>query len=226
MDREWAAKQLQNFTGAIGSLDEFDRIGHLIAGDERQMAQLDSDRDETDDGVRALEPIAQIVMEAVEPGLSSYESADLAENWAIRWRPAKNAALRALGLVTSGAEAREKMQPDAPNLLADQLHPWVWEAARPMWEAGSRPTSVLHAAQAVNARLQQKLGRADISDAALCTEAFSTDDPKAGRLRLRFDGDRNSETWRSMQAGAASFGRGCFQAIRNPVAHSHQNVAH
>jgi hypothetical protein len=92
-----------------------------------------------------------------------------------------------------------------------------------MWEAGSPATAVLHAAQAINARLQQKLGRIDISDATLCGEAFSTDPPREGRPRLRFSGDRTSETWKSQQVGAGFFGRGCFQAIRNPPAHNYQH---
>lgn len=222
MDREWAAAQLDEFVGAIDSLDQFERIRNLIAGDESQMLRLEADADETENSVRSREPIAQLIMESVEPGLGTYPSPDSSDNWAIRWRPAKGAALRALGLVRSGAEARDRLRPDAPDLVADQLHIWVWEAARPMWEAGSRSTAVLHAAQAINARLQQKLSRFDISDATLCGEAFSADAPKEGRSRLRFSGDRTSETWKSLQLGAAFFGRGCFQAIRNPLAHSHQ----
>jgi uncharacterized protein (TIGR02391 family) len=91
-----------------------------------------------------------------------------------------------------------------------------------MWEANSYSMAVLHAAQSINVRLQQKIGRTDTSDANLCGEAFSIDGPKVGRSRLRFDGDRTSETWRSLQEGAGFFGRGCFRAMRNPVAHNHQ----
>jgi uncharacterized protein Ymh len=210
VDQEWAAIQLESFVSAIDTLMEFGRAGHLVA-------------DKADNTVRALEPVVQIIMEAVAPGLSKYESPDDAETWAIRWRPAKNAALRALGLVKSGAEAKERMRPDAPKLAADQLHEWVWAAARPMWEAGSYSTAVLWAAQSINTRLQQKLNRQEISDATLCGEAFSTDEPKPGRPRLRFDGDRTSETWKSLQEGAGFLGRGCFRAMRNPVAHNHQH---
>jgi Protein of unknown function (Hypoth_ymh) len=210
VDQEWAADKLERFISAIDTLMDPDFRGR---------------EDEFDNKARALEPVVQIIMEAVAPGLSKYESPDDAriERWSIRWRPAKNAALWALGLVKDGAEAKERMRPDAPELLADQLHEWVWEAARPMWEASSYSTAVLWAAQSINARLQQKLNRYDISDATLCSEAFKIDEPKAERPRLRFHGDRTSETWRSLQEGAGFFGRGCFQAIRNPVAHSHQH---
>jgi len=222
VDREWAAAQLENFLGAIDTLDQLDLISPLVADSETETLKLQTNTLEIENAIRSQEPIAQLIMEAVEPGLNTYESADSSDTWTIRWRPAKNAALRALGLVKSGAEAKEQLRPDAPDLAADQLHVWVWDAARPMWEAGSPSTAVLHAAQAINARLQQKLGRSDISDASLCGEAFSTDDPKEGRPRLRFIGDYSSETSRSLQLGAAYFGRGCFQAIRNPLAHNHQ----
>jgi uncharacterized protein (TIGR02391 family) len=121
-----------------------------------------------------------------------------------------------------GVEAKQRMRPDAPELAADRFHPWVWDAARPMWDAGSPQTAVLHAAQSVNARLKQTLGRCDVSEAQLCREAFSPADPKAGQSRLRFPGDRSTDTWKSLQNGARDFGAGCFEAIRNPLAHDHQ----
>jgi hypothetical protein len=130
-------------------------------------------------------------------------------------------ALRAIGVHELGAEARERMRPDSPDLPADRLHPWVWEAAAPLWEAGSTQEAVHAAARSVNARLQQKLGRRDRADASLCREAFSLNEPAPGRPRLRFPGDRTSDTWRSRQQGAMDFGAGCFEGIRNPVAHEH-----
>jgi hypothetical protein len=68
-------------------------------------------------------------------------------------------------------------------------------------------------------RLQQKLGRHDASESALVREAFSTDPPAPGRPRLRFPGDRTSDTWRSRQQGGIQLGAGCFTGIRNPAAH-------
>jgi Protein of unknown function (Hypoth_ymh) len=91
-----------------------------------------------------------------------------------------------------------------------------------MWEAGSMQQAVLAAAQSVNARLQQKLSRHDIADAKLCREGFSLNDPVPGQPRLRFAGDRTSETWRSRQNGAMQLGAGCFEGIRNPAAHEHR----
>jgi hypothetical protein len=219
VDQVWAIAQLEEFVGSVERLEELGRVGRLVAGDETESYKLDNDMAEADQEVRTLEPVAQIIMEAVSPGLSAYESADQADHWNIRFTPAKNAALRALGLVRLGAEAKERMRPDAPELVADQLHEWVWSAARPMWEANSYSAAVHHAAQSVNAQLQKKLARYDVGETALCAEAFSLEAPKPGRPRLRFDGDRTSQTWKARQEGAGAFGRGCFLAMRNPAAH-------
>jgi hypothetical protein len=110
------------------------------------------------------------------------------------------------------------MRPDTPDLIAGQFHPWVWDAAAPLWAAGSTQEAVHAATRSVNARLQQKLSRRNASETALCREAFSTKDPEPGRPRLRFPGDRTSDTWRSRQQGAMEFGSGCFTGIRNLVA--------
>jgi hypothetical protein len=138
------------------------------------------------------------------------------------WHGSRDYARVALAICTNGAEAKRRMKPDAPEITADSLHPWVWDAARPMWEAGSLQTALQHAASSINARLQQKLDRYDLSESKLCQEAFSQSPPEEGRPRLRFPGDRSTETWKSLQTGALSFAQGCFKAIRNPVAHDHE----
>lgn len=197
-------------------MDELERIERVIAEDEGQVLRLRNELQEFEDKARSAEPIAQIVMESVEDGLRDYVKS---HGWGRTWDPAREAALRALGLVQRGTEAHAKTRSDSPALEAANLHEWVWSAARPMWDASSYSTAVLHAAQSINARLQKKLGRRDESDGKLCVEAFSLDEAKPGRPRLRFIGDRSSQTWRSLQEGAGSFGRGCFAAIRNPKAH-------
>lgn len=191
-----------------------------LYSDPRQVkySQLSAEIGELRDRIHTREPAIQIIMDAVDPQLRSYDHPAHDP-----WWPARMAALTALGLLTVGAEAKQRMQPDAPELAADRFHHWVWDAARPMWNAGSWQTAVLHAAQSVNARLQQKLDRYDSSEAPLCQEAFSFDDPKPGRARLRFLGDRSTDTWRSLQGGALSFSTGCFKALRNPVAHNHEH---
>ena len=123
------------------------------------------------------------------------------------------------GELVYAQEIEQHLQPEAPELRADRLHPWVWNGAKSLWSSGHYADAVETAAKVINAELQKKLGRRDISDAKLCNNAFSTQSPTAEAPRLRFGGDRTSETWRARQEGAAAFGRGAFMAIRNPLAH-------
>jgi hypothetical protein len=163
------------------------------------------------------------LMEAARAGLGEYLEApgggwshEDSDYWSKIVRPN---VLRAIGIHELGAEARRRMRPDSPDLVADQFHPWVWEAAAPLWFAGSRQEAVHAAARSVNARLQQKIGRYDLADAKLCREAFSLNAPAPDQPRLRFPGDCNSETWRSRQNGGIQIGAGCFEGIRNAAAH-------
>lgn len=209
---------MQEFVGMIGQLTDLRSKASTAHYGSQLHKQLLAESEELWDRIQIREPAFQIIMDAVDPQLRNYCHIRLDQG-----QQARGAALTALGLLTVGAEAKKRMQSDAPELAADRFHHWVWEAGRPMWNAGSWQTAVLHAAQSVNARLQQKLDRNDSSEAQLCQEAFSFDDPKPGRARLRFPGDRSTDTWRSLQGGALSFGAGCFKALRNPVAHNHEH---
>nr|WP_230415303.1 TIGR02391 family protein [Micromonospora tarapacensis] len=116
-------------------------------------------------------------------------------------------------------EWASRLAPDAPALPADRLHPWVWDAARTFWESQHYRASVHAAASAINAHLQQKVGRRDVADDKLVQEVFSDRPPEAGKARLRIPGDPNTPTVQSRQRGALQLGLGCFFAIRNPAAH-------
>ncbi len=48
---------------------------------------------------------------------------------------------------------------------------------------------------------------------------FSKDAPKPGQPRLRLMVDDGSDTFRSLQRGAAAFTEGCYAGIRNPNSH-------
>ena len=212
MDREWTADRLRAFVQDIDALVDHD---YDPWNSDINQGRLND--------VIAVELVMRDLMNAARPGLGDYappEEVSKTYGDADYWEAfPKKAALQAIGVLTLGAEAHEKLRPDSPDLVADQFHPWVWEAAAPLWFAGSRQEAVHAAARSVNARLQQKLSRYDLADAKLCREAFSLNAPGPDQPRLRFSGDRNSETWRSRQNGGIQIGAGCFEGIRNPVAH-------
>jgi len=107
----------------------------------------------------------------------------------------------------------------APDLIPESLHPWVWDAARKLWESGHPRPAVQAAATAINERLQDKLGRHDLADDKLLQEAFSDKPAQPGKPRLRIPGDPRNPTVASLQRGAPQFGTGCFWVIRNPATH-------
>jgi len=226
MDHVWAAEQLQQFNDLIDRLEAQEHESNMrTAGTVDEVnAQLGCIR-ETVDRLVSMDPVMRELMESARPGLGSYAEPP-SEGWSFwdstYWREVVRAnVLRAIGIHQLGAEARRRLRPDSPDLVAERFHPWAWEAAAPLWHAGSMQEAVHAAARSVNARLQQKLNRRDTSESSLCREAFSLEAPAPGRPRLRFDGDHTSDTWRSRQQGGMQLGAGCFAGIRNPAAHEH-----
>ncbi|WP_424570816.1 TIGR02391 family protein [Streptomyces sp. CH-036] len=135
------------------------------------------------------------------------------------WNLVQQATTEALGLAASADEIAAFLRPASPSIAADALHPWVWEPAAQLWAAGAHRDAVLTAARTVNARLQQKLSRHDIGETDLCMQSFDPKPPSAGKPRFRFDGDRDTPTWKARQEGAKYFSAGAFLGIRNLAAH-------
>jgi hypothetical protein len=232
MDHEWAAQKLKEFHKIIDDFYTLEAYGQSEYQDDDSVAAYDSLREEYGsskdicDRLTMLNPVMRILMDAAQPGLGGNYIEPPEDGWSYNgsyWREiVKPRTLRAIGIHELGEEARHRMRPDSPELIADQFHPWVWDAAAPLWFAGSRQEAVHAAARSVNARMQQKRGHHDKSDTALCREFFSLDAPSPARPRLRFKGySPTSSTWRSKHQGAMEFGAGCFEAIRNPAAHEH-----
>jgi uncharacterized protein (TIGR02391 family) len=127
-----------------------------------------------------------------------------------------------LGILADQEQWAVKLVPDAPALLADRFHPWVWDAARTLWETGHYRQAVQAAANAITAKTQAKLNRRDLADKKLMQEAFTTA-PRADVSRLVVDtSGLSGETASGMQAAVNSFAVGCYQGIRNPATHEHE----
>lgn len=126
--------------------------------------------------------------------------------------------LRALGRVAD-LHIIESLKPDGPQLSAERLHPWVWGGALSLWSTGHYREAVGAAARRVNAEVQNKVGRRDISEATLFQSVFSTNPGSAREPRLRIIEDDGGATYRNLNRGAAMIAEGWYAAIRNPVAH-------
>src|SRR6185312_11674887 len=108
---------------------------------------------------------------------------------------------------------------NGPTMSASALHAWAWGAARSLWQSGHFREAVRAASVKVNAELQNKLGRRDLSETALFQAALSNDPPKESAPRLRPLGDDGGKTALSIRRGVMAFAEGCYSALRNPVSH-------
>lgn len=135
-------------------------------------------------------------------------------------------ARRALGVLrTEGETAAHVTGTRAPAMSADSLHPVVWDAAAKLWNDGHYSSAVQRAATFLNAHVQDRLDRRDVSDSALMAQAFSVQPPEPDKPRLRWPGEDSDLTVKAMRAGLLQFSQGCFMAIRNPASHSTAELA-
>ncbi|HEX6435065.1 MAG TPA: TIGR02391 family protein [Gemmatimonadales bacterium] len=200
MDRDWMRERLEKFRAVCEECAHSNQDGY--GGDPRVRARM-----------HRLEPTARAVLKALDPDLASFNLDTMAgEHEGI------TAADRGLGMLADLDDVATRLRPEAPTLPADQLHPWVWDAARTFWDAGAHAVAVEQAAKSITAHTQQKTGY-QLADDDLMSQVWSDEPPKADRPRLRFPGNRNAKTWQSRQRGARSLAQGCYGGIRNVVAH-------
>jgi hypothetical protein len=161
------------------------------------------------------EPTIRKILNCLDPELTK----DLDLDRIGGQQAARNQVRRALGMLADMDEWAARLAPDAPSLRADWFHPWVWDAARTFWESNHFRAAVHAAATSVNAHMQDKLGRRDLSDAKLVQEALSEKAPEPGKPRLRIPGDQKDPGVQTRQRGALQIGQGAYFALRNPAAH-------
>lgn len=135
------------------------------------------------------------------------------------WGHLRDCASRGIAALKRQDELREKLGDDAPLISAAQLHPWVWEGARSLWQSGHYRSAVEDAAKKLNAETQNKVGRRDLSESDLFKQAFTLDDAVAGKARLRRRTPDGSDTYKSEQRGAMALAEGIYAGIRNPFNH-------
>jgi uncharacterized protein (TIGR02391 family) len=113
-----------------------------------------------------------------------------------------------------------KAAAEAPSVTGvELLHPLVWGAARRLWLDEHYREAVASAAEALVTHVQARTGRRDLPATSLWQQVFSASDPKEGQPRLRWPGDPQDQTVRSMNDGLRQFAPGAQMTIRNTSAH-------
>ncbi|GAA4360330.1 TIGR02391 family protein [Microbacterium rhizosphaerae] len=130
----------------------------------------------------------------------------------------------ALGKLRTEKETRDILGSTAPTMQADALHPLIWGAAWKRWESEHYSDAVQKSATALSGYVKDQTGRYELGDADLMSQAFSLAAPQAGKPRLRWPGNDDDLTVKSMRPGILNMAQGVFAAIRNPAAHSTDEI--
>lgn len=166
---------------------------------------------------------AYVVEQILDRTMPSWRSEKPAADKDFRWL--RKQASRAKVALEREEELTQNLGDNSPEMDTSNLHPWVWGSIQSLWEGGHYHQAVRDAAIQVNAEAQKKLGRHDVSETDLFNQAFSLEDPKVGKPRLRLMDDDGSPTYQSIHRGARALAEGLYSGIRNPAMHtSHENT--
>jgi hypothetical protein len=200
---EWALKELENMIHLTESVSSETPgvIGFFPRGSESDIA--------------AQAQVAEQILDRVLPRWRS----EVTDDPYTAWSRHHEAATRARAQLSRAEEIRQNLGDDAPQISAAHLHPWIWSGARSLWQSGHLVQAVRDAATKLNAEMQNKVGRRDVSEMNLFKQSFSLDEAKPGKARLRRTTPEDSDTYRSLQRGAMAFAEGVFAGIRNPLSH-------
>jgi len=152
-------------------------------------------------------PGVRRILNELQPDLGNYSRKLIHE-----CNAARAACNEGLGILRYDSEINLMLIPDSPTLRTDRLHHQVWSAARTLWATDHYRLAVQQAAEAVNALMQSRAGRRNVSNTTLAKDCFNIKAPAPGVPRLRMQGDRSTETWKSVQEGTMFLGMACFRA--------------
>lgn len=172
---------------------------------------------EVDQALDRARSRAQLVLDEIAPGWRGV----LARK---PWHQTENAFLDRFAadqivLLTEGDEIRAKLRGDADEIVAGNLHCWVWtnEVAR-RWHKSEFADAVDEASKSVNAEVQEKIGRRDLGEVKLFQFIYGQGEASADSPRLTF-GEDNPMTEKDRREGAMRMSAGWFTAVRNLLAH-------
>lgn len=215
-----------NTTWAIGELNEFiSRCQQHKADYDRggESAFRNPAIQSMHDDVIGRMPIIEQIADRAWQNWRDHMPKPASFSW--EYEPLVQIAKQVLVMLNRKDELERNLGETGPALSAVTMHRDVWEASKSLWRNGHFGEAVSAAARSVNAMLQAKVSRRDLSDAKLVAECFSLNPPKPGCPRLRLMPDDGSEVYTSLHTGALAFGQGCFKAIRNVLAHEYGQLA-
>lgn len=205
MNTEWALGELDKFIGQTVMTNASG--GGLITGRNNTAAS-------NGEVTKQAQVVEQILSRVIPQWKESIPAPS--RN---RWDQHREAAIRSREELVREQEVLQNLGENAPKLSAAELHVWIWDGAKSLWQSGHFREDVEGAIKKLNAETQNKVARRDVSETDLFKQSFSMDEPRTGKSRLRRMKDDGSDTYKSVQRGAMSFADGVFAGIRNPLTH-------
>ncbi|AYJ49000.1 hypothetical protein D8W71_12365 [Rhodococcus sp. P1Y] len=208
--------ELQTWLKLADRLEEIRYSSYTSANIER----IDLVNELFDRHISTLKIVRRVLNNPQIPNIVKREYSKIQDPKRVETIPGATLVRQALGSLDRSADITKALGSTAPTLSADKLHTSVWAPASTLWASGHHGMAVQRAATNLSGHVQDLIGRYDLNDAALMQEAFSSAPPKQSRPRLRWPGDPAALTVKAMNDGIRAFSVGCFQAIRNPLTHS------
>jgi len=207
MNREWMRERLESFKALCEAYDlENRRVQYADYTDKHRdiTDQMSSQMPTVREILKRLDPT---LAEQVElPSMSGTSSS-------------RGAVQQGLGVLRDRDEWAANLTPDAPSLVADQFHPYVWAAASPLWDTGQYRVAVGQATVSLSAHIAKKAA-SPLSERDLVNQVLAPGEPGPNQVRLHFAGDKSSRTWKSRQEGLHLLAQGAFAGIRNVATHT------
>lgn len=208
MDVEWALEELRRFIGLTKLRQPASGRGVVFMGDFASPVGRNAD----------IVAAAQVVEQILDRVLPRWRT-EVPDDGKERWVRHHQAAIRAVTALERQTELAERLGDNAPSISAADLHPWIWSAARSLWQSGHYREAIRAATIKINAETQNRVSRRDVAETDLFKQAYSDDPPQPGKPRLRPAGDDGGKTAKSLRRGVAALAEGCFAALRNPSSH-------
>jgi len=207
VNTEWAIEQLDDFIKATTVT--------YVPSPPNSVGFHSYEAAASEDEIVKRAQVVEQILDRVVPGWGNQIKKKDRQKWSIHYE----ASIRAREALVRAEEVKENLGENAPELSAAELHPWIWGGASSLWQSGHYREAVEGAIKKLNAETQNKIGRRDVGETDLFKQAFSLDEPKAGKARLRRMAPDDSDTYKSVQRGAMTFAEGVFAGIRNPLSH-------
>lgn len=202
MDEDWAISQLQQF---------IDMTGPSSRPYEGGWYRTAAGRDD----ILAAVGVVRAILDAATPDWQQAHLTHVDQEFG----QMRDAALEARERLTRAKEISAHLDPPAPALSSDSLHPWVWEPAKDLWADGHHWSALHKASVSVDQHIQKLVDRSNVTGVALANEVLSDKDPEPGKSRLRVPYQGNDDTTDSVQRGLRALGQACFWLTRNPSSH-------